>query len=447
MNWPRQVRLARIELSICAAALAAACGSAGAGPAAISPPVASTPVPGSLWVDAATSRGTISPLVYGTNFGPWGVVTTDLQAAADTAGLRLLRYPGGNWGDQNNIQPWQLDQFAELARRMGAEISLSVRLRGGTPEAAAELVRYAGEMGYDIRYWSIGNEPELYGDYDTVRHNREWRAIAQAMRAVDDSIVLIGPEVTQYTGNPASDPRDSAGRDWLREFLQANGDLVDIVSIHRYPFPAAMGGPPASSDDLRRNPAEWDHIIPRLREVIRETTGRDLPVAVTEVNSHWTGAYGGEGTPDSFNNAVWWAAVLGRLIDQQVMVVNHFALQSGASIGGWGLLGRSQVRPTYYVYQLYQHFGQELLPSASPDTDVSVAAARRDDGAITLMAANLASEARQLPLHVAGAELTRLTVWRLDAEHLAARASEGTYQPGMTVTLPGHSVSLFIFER
>ena len=32
-------------------------------------------------------------------------------------------------------------------------------------------------------------------------------------------------------------PRTSQGKDWMTEFLRANGDLVDIVSIHRYPFP------------------------------------------------------------------------------------------------------------------------------------------------------------------------------------------------------------------
>jgi hypothetical protein len=55
---------------------------------------------------------------------------------------------------------------------LGAEPSISVRLHGGTPEAAAELVRYTNiEQGYAVRYWSIGNEPSLYRDYDTETYN------------------------------------------------------------------------------------------------------------------------------------------------------------------------------------------------------------------------------------------------------------------------------------
>jgi len=79
-------------------------------------------------------------------------------------------------------------------------------------------------------------------------------------------------------------------------------------------------------EDLRDNPGEWDVIIPNLRALIRDTIGRDLPVAVTEVNSHWDIRSGGETSPDSEYHAIWWADVLGRMIRQQVEIVNYFNL-------------------------------------------------------------------------------------------------------------------------
>ena len=46
--------------------------------------------------------------------------------------------------------------------------TVSVRLFGGAPETAADLVRYANEeMGYGIEYWSIGNEPTLFEEQKT----------------------------------------------------------------------------------------------------------------------------------------------------------------------------------------------------------------------------------------------------------------------------------------
>lgn len=46
---------------------------------------------------------------------------------------------------------------------MGATAMFNVRLLNGTPEQAAEMVRYVNiEKKYNVQYWGIGNEPTLY---------------------------------------------------------------------------------------------------------------------------------------------------------------------------------------------------------------------------------------------------------------------------------------------
>ena len=354
-----------------------------------------TPMPGGLYVDAGQSLGEISPLVYGSNYGPWLFVTLDVRPQAVAAKISFLRFPGGNWGDQNDLDEWQIDQFIALCKELGSEPSISVRLKGGTPEKAAALVKYVNvTKGYRVRYWAIGNEPSLYGkDYDTVRYNREWRQWAEAMRAVDPSIKLIGPEPHQFTANLSANPKDSAGRDWVVEFLKANGDLVDVVAIHRYPFPGSANDPPPTIGDLRANSREWDAIIPTLRSLVREYARRDLPVAVTEANSSWAANSGGEATMDSFYNAIWWGDSLGRMIRQKVDIVAQFAL-----VGEFGLMGKYDVYPIYYVYRLYQQFGQELIYASSDQPNLSIYAARKPDGALTLMVINLSDQAITQPI-------------------------------------------------
>jgi len=411
-----------------------------------------TPVPDVLFVDGAQDLGPISPYVYGSSYGPWVHVPLDLLPQAEAAGVTYLRFPGGEWGDQHDLRDYHIDPFIELARRMGAEPQINVRMPGGSPDAAAELVRYCNVTNdYNVQYWAIGNEPNLYtgfqryDDYDTVRYNREWREIAEAMLAVDPGIVLIGPGISQYTGNPDLDPRDKTGRDWMREFLLANGDLVDIVAIHRYPFPTSMAGPARTVDDLRNNSREWDTIIPNLRALIRETAGRDLPVAITEVNSDWSHAAGGEATPDSFYNGIWWGDVLGRLIRQRVEIVAHFLLQCNISQGGWGLLAKYEVRPTYYVYQMYKHFGDELLYASSDDPDVSIYAARRQDGTLTIMVINLGPEEERKPLRLENVTSGGLAeVWLFDVDHPAEQVGTQTIAGGTEITLPPQSMSLYI---
>lgn len=409
------------------------------------PPPTPTAFPAGLFVDPGQQVGAISPLVYGTNIGPWTAIPLDEQKAVDEAGLRFLRFPGGEWGDQHNIDAQQLDDFIATSRRLGAEPSVSVRLHGGSPEQAAALVRYANqEKGYNVKYWSIGNEPTLYGDYDIERINREWRAIAEAMKAADPSIELLGPEVHQF--DPQGSARDTKSRytiaEFLRAFLKANGDLVDIVSIHRYPFPRQPTDGDPSIDDLRGNSREWDEIIPNLRALIHEELGRDLPVAVTEVNSNWTATFGGKATPDSHYGAIWWGDVLSRLIRQQVPIVSHFAIH-GPQSQGWGLVHTYMVRPAYYVYRMFKMLGDQQVVSASDDPLVSVVAARRPDGKLTVMLTNLASHAIDKPLKIVG-EPKVAEAWLFDAEHKANQVDVPADLAALQ--LPAESMTLLVFE-
>lgn len=378
-------------------------------------PTVAASVPG-LFVDVAAPTGPVSPLVYGSNYGPWLFVPLQMQPYAADAHLTVLRYPGGNWGDRNDMDEWNLDQYIALCRQFGAEPYIHVRLRDGTAEKAAEVVRLMNvEKGYGVRYWSIGNEPNLFGDgYETEQFNREWREWALAMRAVDANIILIGPEINQFIPF-ADEPYEQELERWMVEFLEANGDLVDIVSFHRYPFPQGVNAGPPSLDDLRASSTIWDDTLPYLRALIREHTGRDLPVAVTEANSSWAASSGGETTLDSHYNAIWWGDSLGRLIRGGAFMVNQFAIA-----GDFGLMGNYEVRPIYNVYLMYKHFGSEQVFASSADELVSIFAALRDDGALTVMLVNRASEVRQVPFAITGFDLTApANVYLFDHEHAA----------------------------
>src|SRR5262249_48660343 len=66
--------------------------------------------------------------------------------------------------------------------------------------------------------------PTTYAAADYCASFREY---ATAMKAADPTIQILGPELSwKYI----------AGNDWLTPFLDGRGDVVDIVSVHRYPF-------------------------------------------------------------------------------------------------------------------------------------------------------------------------------------------------------------------
>lgn len=409
-----------------------------------------TPDPDGIFIDPSQNLGAISPYIYGINTGPWSSIPFERNQDALDLKIRFFRYPGGSWGDSNNLQKYQIDQYVDYSRKMGAEPSICVRVPGSSAEKAAELVRYTNiEKKYGVRYWCIGNEPSLYQttdvgkDYDTAKYNTVWREFATAMRGVDPTILFLGPEVHQYTNNQAYNPKDTAGLDWMDEFLKANGDMVDIVSIHRYPFPRDRYIT-TTIDDLRTNPAEWEVIIPALRARIKELTSRDLPIAVTEINSHWSQAIGGEATPDSFYNAIWWADVLGRMIKEDVQIATYFMLPAGP--GGFGLFARTdEIRPTYYAFMMYQHFGEQLVVAESGVADINAYASITSDGYLTVILINLTSTDQSVPLQVTG-KWQLMETWLLDSSHNAAQVASGPFTNGSLYDIPAQSMTLLVFS-
>ena len=352
--------------------------------------------------------------------------------------------PGRDWGDENNLETYQVDTFIGYCRQIGAEPRIVVRLKGGTAQQAADLVKYVNvTMGYKVKYWGIGNETDLYSvngvpDYTADQYNKDWREWAQAMLKVDSKIVFVGPDVSQFVGDTSGSSYLQDRTTWLTSFLHANGDLVGIVSIHRYPFPDNAAKTPPTIADLRNNSKEWDQIIPAVRQIVRDQTGKDLPVAVTEVNSSYSTNAGGEATMDSQFEGIWFADVLGRLIRQKVTMVDQFALA-----GDYGIVGANDVRTLYYTYMMYSMFGTELVNAVSDDPLVSVFAAKRADGTLTLMIVNLGASAATKPLAiVAGGSATSAETWLFDATHKAEKVAATPL--GGSVTVPPASVTLLV---
>jgi alpha-L-arabinofuranosidase len=416
-----------------------------------------TPLPDTLFVDPSVSLGPISPLIYGSNYGPWLTVPFYNLQQAYNSGIKILRFPAGAWGDHNDVTPLQIDQFMDFANKMGATAIFHVRLLDGTPEQAAEMVRYTNiERKYNIQYWSIGNEPTLFDaevktrgqSYDIERFNQEWRTFAEAMRKVDPTIKLVGPEINQFSfdSTPGATTNFSQrDEDWLIQFLKANGDLVDVVSFHRYPFPKSRVSGPPTLDELRQNSQEWDKILIHAQELIRQYAGRDLPIAVTEFNSAYDKSVGGDATPDSHYNAIWMADVLGRMIKNHVLMANEWALTAKGGFGGLGLVGAVDMYPAYYAYQLYKKFGNELVFSASDDPDLSVYAANREDGALTVMVINLSLEEKTKALQIGDQTQIKAETWLFDPDHKAENM--GTIQLSGQITVPSQSITLYIVQK
>jgi hypothetical protein len=134
------------------------------------------------------------------------------------------------------------------------------------------------------------------------------------------------------------------------------------------------------------------------------------------------------------------------MIRGKVDMVSYFML-GASTASGFSLLQRYEPSPTYFVYQLYKQFGTELVQASSADDDVTIYAAKRDDGTLTLMVVNLGPDEASKTLQIDGFEPAGdAEVWRFDAEHNSVQIDPQAISSGGSITVPGQSITLYIME-
>jgi hypothetical protein len=326
------------------------------------------------------------------NYWMWTPTYGDDIAGTETQiaplGLELMRIGGYN-NDANTPDPFddaQVDQAVAYASAIGAEPLLQVPLiadeQGMPPTAdtAAAMVKYANvTKKYGIKYFSIGNEPDLYSsagnpidnnspaipNYQPENFCASATAYVAAMKSVDPSIQIVGPDLA-YKYSP--------GNDWLSPILQQCGDLFDIVAIHRYPFAAAMATLPAAQADV----TAFRSTVSSVRALMQAAGQGDKPLAFTEMNIDYD-ALPATNIPaavaGSVPSALWVADILGAAQELGLRSTTLWDISDddGRQFGLIGVPPAHTPRPQYYTYQLFaQHSGPTFLTLTTAPTGVHV---------------------------------------------------------------------------
>jgi hypothetical protein len=387
-------------------------GSGAAGGVVVSPLVVSTATR-----TPRTTTWSVNYWMWSPTYGDQLPGTEPLVAALKPAVMRV----GGYNNDANTPDPFdnaQLDTAVAYARAIGAEPLIQVPhladTSGNPPTAdeAAAMVTYANvTMQYGIKYFSIGNEPDIYDaqgsltditmpaipGYTPADYCASVETYVAAMKAVDPTIQIVGPDLAyKYQAGDATN-------DWLTPILQQCGDLFDIVSIHRYPFEAAQASLTAAEAD----PASFRDVIKSVRGILTATGTSDKPLALTEMNIVYDATTCVlDASPGTVGSALWMADSLGSAIELGLWTsaVWDISDPDNYQLGLIGLPPAHTPRPEYYAYALYaDHFGPTWLNVTSAPAGVSAHASRNQaDDATEIIAINWNSSAVGLAFQITG---------------------------------------------
>jgi Cellulose binding domain/Fibronectin type III domain len=408
----RSSRVALIVLVLAATSLAAPAGAA--------------ETVAQVTVNARAGLGAVGDAAVGVNHAVWDqyLGTDPVADLMKTAGVQLMRYPGGSYSDiyhwQDNTAPGgyvapntDFDHFMAGVQRAGAQAMVIANYGTGTPQEAADWVRYANvTKGYGVKYWEIGNE--LYGnghyganweaddhpDKSPAAYATNVKEFAQAMKAADPS-VRIGAVLTTPGNWPDGIVAGGDAGTWNQVVLSIAGPYVDFVILHWYP--GGSTGPEALARTQHVADATW---LVR-QQIDRYAGGRPLTLAVTEMNT----GYGMNTQP----GALFAADAYATLLENGVFTVDwwnvHNGITGASTIDGqpdyadFGLLssgtcladGTACEPPLntpfapYHALAMTAAFarpGDQLIRAGSTDPMVKAHAARRANGDLAVLLIN-----------------------------------------------------------
>ncbi len=374
---------------------------------------------------------------FGVNTAVWdsALDTPETASLLQDAGLGALRFPGGSLSDEyhwssdktidGTVWATSFSKFAQLATNIGAKAFITVNYGTGTSAEAAAWVGNSNVTNhYGFQYWEIGNE--CYGTWETDSNSfphdpytyaTRVPSYLQQMKAADPTIkigvVLVNGEDSDsngYTAHAATNLiNGTTHHGWtpvVLSTLRQLGVTPDFAIFHWYPEYTDQESDPL----LLQGTSAWKTNAANLRQMITSyfgAGGTNIELVCTENDSN-SGAQGKQSV--SLVNALYYADSLAQLMQTEFNSFIWWDLRNGVDLAGnmdpilygWRLYGDlgmvngsgtvvSNRYPQFYAARLMQNFvraGDTVLTASSDYPLLSAYAARRANGALTVMVIN-----------------------------------------------------------
>jgi hypothetical protein len=307
------------------------------------------------------------------------------------SGTKYVRF-GGIAPDRNMPTNFQYIKMIDSIRANGMEPIIQVPYHNGrySAQQAAAIVNYINKVrGKNVVYWSIGNEPDLeYAFTSASQVSGYIKSFASAMKAIDPSIKIMGPECAWYNQNIINGLTTPNGPDDITGTDQYGRYYIDVVSFHYYGFGgtqtrAQVLSKLTDAGGLKDNLALLNGRINNCNTAHNRTGLNALRTAITEANLCYQNPGGdnlwGQGV-NSFVGGQFIAEMLGVAMKNNVGFVNMWSVVEGNGVAlNIGYLDPStgNKKPAYYHYQMVaENFKGNVVNATATQANVKVMASQ-----------------------------------------------------------------------
>lgn len=282
------------------------------------------------------------------------------------SGTSIVRF-GGIAPDNNMPTNYQYIKMIDSIRANGMEPIIQVPFANNryTAQQAAEIVRYINiTKGKEIKYWIIANEPDLgYGYTSSAQIARYFRPFASAMKAIDPSILIIGPEIASFNQTIMNGLTTPGGPDDITGKDAAGRYYLDVISFHTYPFNGSQTRASVISKltapySLDANLAYLNTRVAACNSAHNRTGISLLKTAITEANINWQNSSSDNLTgvgANSFIGGQFVAEMMGIGMKNGLDFINIWSVVEGNSVtNSIGFIDGStgKKKPLYYHFKL-----------------------------------------------------------------------------------------------
>jgi Glycosyl hydrolase catalytic core len=299
-----------------------------------------------------------------------------------------------SYGEPGHVRDLTFQTYAQYMARLVSYYNLGYMMT----ETGVMILNPAGTSNH-IAWWEPWNEPDLSNETPCVPESGQaltpdefltmWNAVVPAMLAVDPTLKFVGPATAGGQFGSDNTGNGSTGNEYIDTLMEGATRQPDAISFHGYGY--------------------WDNTAPDRWIFNGDNTGAggipdmvdaasavsenypSKPIWITEINVNADWGPDPRHRPWNEFAAAWWAATYARLAPVNVAMLDQYNV---VEFPQFGLLDYDTGNP-YLPYWIVKHLnlafpaGSTRLQATTPNQqEIEVTAARRPDGAISVLVAD-----------------------------------------------------------